>query len=122
MNAPVTNPVKMPLIVFMNTDNIFDFEIYNENGTRLDVTGYTADFEVDDSATTWATQKLKVDATVEVDPIDALATILRVRVTADLLQPGDWAEQKYPFSLKRTNDGFLKELTYGPFDVRRARI
>lgn len=123
--AVVTDPVKGDLVLFMDTDNVFDFPIIDEDGTQLDVTGWTANLEVDDSSETWATNKLTVAASVVADPEDAAKTVLRVTITDDLLQPGDdddeWEEKKYPYSLKRTNAGAEKILRYGRFDVKRAR-
>lgn len=124
-----TTPVTGNLTVYTDTDNPFDFPITDEDGTRLDVTGWTADLEVDTSSAHAAT-KLVVSASVVVDPDDAAATVLRVNVTDDLLQPGtstgQWpvttAAKKYPYSLKRTNAGFEKILRLGNFIVKRARV
>lgn len=125
MAVQVTEPITGDLIVYMDTDNVFDIRVDDEDGTQLDVTGWTANLEVDDSADTWAVKKLDVAASVVPDPEDAAKTVLRIAVTDDLLQPGtasnQWEEKKYPYSVKRTNAGAEKIVRKGRFDVRRAR-
>jgi hypothetical protein len=126
--ATAIGPIQGALTLYLDTDNRLDFPIVDKNGDQLNVTGWTADFNIDATDAHEET-KLTVAASVIADPEDGTKTILSVTVTDDLLQPGDddaeWpvtsTPKKYPYSLKRTNDGFEKILRFGIVTVARKR-
>lgn len=128
--AVATGPVIGDLIVYTDTDNPLDFPIFDENGDRIDdLTGWTASLEVDADFAHSAV-KLTVAGSIVADPEDTDKHVIRVTITDDLLQAGtstgQWpvttVPKVYPYSLKRTNSGFEKELRVGKFEVRRARV
>lgn len=128
--ADAIGPVAGNLLVYTDTDNTFDFPVFDEKGDRIaDLTGWTANLEVDADFAHSAT-KLTVAASVIADPDDSEKNVLRVVVTDDQLQVGTASDQwnvartplAFPYSLKRTNAGAEKELRVGKFIVARARV
>jgi uncharacterized membrane protein len=120
---PETLPIEADLIVFLDTDNPYEFEVYDENNVRIDVTGYLANLQV--AKTEKDLPILDIECAVVVDPLDATKTILTCTISDDMIQPvsegGVWSPKDYVYSLKRMNPGNEKILRLGSFIARRAR-
>ena len=123
---PEVLPVEETMSLIVDNDNLWHFAVTDENGVRLDPTGWNGNLQI--AKTVTAAPLVTVGWTVVVDPLDITKKVLQIPIPDSSIQPAtlpagtSTAPRIYVYSIKRVDEGFGKVLRHGPMNVFRVRL